>query len=138
MTGGSQGPETTHEIRQSRYVFVLQLLSLVKHNIGMDCFYEESPADLMRNYNRRRFGYETFADSDDTETEEEVDEAACEKPDLTEEPPCPVRLGLVMRAETAGELMDSVKAHTAECATCGSIRGAGQADAGCLDEQWVA
>ena len=94
--------------------------------------------DLIRNYNRRHYGYETFAGSDDTETEEEVDEAACEEPELTEEPPCPIRYRLVMRAETAGDLMDSVKAHTADCTICGSIRGAGQADAGCLDEQWVA
>jgi hypothetical protein len=40
----------------------------------VDRFCEEAPADLMANYNRSRRNYETFAASDDTETEKEQTE----------------------------------------------------------------
>jgi hypothetical protein len=74
----------------------------------MDRCYEESSAGHVRNYNRGRYGYETFAAPDEPEFQEETEEemsepaeTACQAdaPEGIEEPPCSAHHGLVTRSE---------------------------------------
>jgi hypothetical protein len=98
-----------------------------------DRFSEDSPGDLMRNFNASRWGRMEagcrcifkgdLVDSHwcelhafDAGDQEEAEEIL---------PSCPERYRLVMAAETVGELCDSLKAHKLICRECG---GEGTAD----------